>query len=84
MHTARSSSHPGGGFSTRHPPRDQAPPGPGTPPCEQNHTGLWKYNLAPTLLRAVKIGVLWIARHLMICVRIGEEKLERNIYFKSP
>ena len=27
------------------------------PPCEQNHTRLWKYNLAPTSLRAVKIQV---------------------------
>ena len=34
---------------SRHPP-DQAPP-----PCGQNHRRLWKYNLAPTSLRAVKI-----------------------------
>ena len=27
---------------------------PGTPPREQNHRRLWKYNLAPTSLRAVK------------------------------
>ena len=27
-----------------------------TPPCEQNHTRLWKHNLAPTSLRAVKIA----------------------------
>ena len=27
----------------------------GRPPCEQNHIRLWKYNLAPTSLRAVKI-----------------------------
>ena len=26
-------------------------------PCEQNHRRLWKYYLAPTLLRAVKIGL---------------------------
>ena len=25
-------------------------------PCEQNHRRLWKYNLAPTSLRAVKIA----------------------------
>ena len=50
------------------PPRPGTPPGtmhthPGTmpspgnmrPPREQNHTRLWKYNLAPTSLRAVKI-----------------------------
>ena len=26
-------------------------------PCEQNHTRLWKHNLALTSLRAVKIGL---------------------------
>ena len=32
------------------------PPGPGIPPCGQNHRCLWKYNLAPTSLRAVIKG----------------------------
>ena len=44
--------HPPG---TRPPtPRTRHPPGP-DPPCEQNHTCLWKHNLAPTSLRAVKV-----------------------------
>ena len=52
MRTTRSSSHPGGGGGS--------PPGtpPGSrhpPPCGQNHRRLWKYNLAPTSLRAVNI-----------------------------
>ena len=28
------------------------------PPCEQNHRRLWKYNLAPTSLRAVNIDLI--------------------------
>ena len=51
----------------QNPPPDQAPPGPdprgadppweqAPPPCGQNHRRLWKYNLAPTSLRAVKIS----------------------------
>ena len=61
MHTARRSSHPGG-VSTRHPSQEQTPPDQApsgsrpprdqTPPCGQNHRRLWKYNLAPTSLRA--------------------------------
>ena len=47
------------------PPKDHAAPrtmhhpnGPGTPPtCEQNHIRLWKYNLAPTSLLAVKTRI---------------------------
>ena len=38
----------------------RTPPGPDLPPCEQNHTRLWKYNLARTSLRAV-INV-WFVR----------------------
>ena len=30
-----------------------------TPPREQNHTRLWKHNLAPTSLRAVKMWMSW-------------------------
>ena len=40
---------PGDPPSSRHPPRSRHPP------CGQNHRCLWKYNLAPTSLRAVKI-----------------------------
>ena len=93
MRTARSSGRPGGGLSTRQPPRSR-PPALDTcckacwdttcnacwdstlPPMEtcckacwdttcnacwdsnppgQNHRRLWKYNLAPTSLRALKI-----------------------------
>ena len=80
MRTARSSSHLGGGSP---PPWEQTPleqkpppgagtPGAGTPrsrhpPCEQNHRRLWKYNLAPTSLRAVIIGwrsAAWARRPL--------------------
>ena len=43
----------GGGVLSKHALRQ-------TPPCEQNHTRLSKYNLAPTLLRAVKICVIKI------------------------
>ena len=44
-------------------PREQAPPHEQTPPgsrhpCEQNHRRLWKYNLAPTSLRAVTMVTL--------------------------
>ena len=53
------------------PPPDQAPPRDHAPsPCEQNHTRLWKYNLAPTSLRAVIMSTnrfpIW-KRH---CLRI--------------
>ena len=37
------------------PLQEQAPPGAAPPPCGQNHSCLWKYNLVPTSLRAVKI-----------------------------
>ena len=56
MRTARSSGRPGRGVSTGHPlPRDQTPREQAPPPRGQNHRRLWKYNLAPTSLRAVKI-----------------------------
>ena len=35
-------------------------------PCEQNHTRLWKHNLAPTSLRAVKIEFSTICEALRI------------------
>ena len=44
------SALPGGGVVSQYALR-QIPP-----PCEQNHRRLWKYNLAPTSLRAVKNG----------------------------
>ena len=37
-------------------PREEAPP----PPSGQNHRRLWKYNLGPTSLRAVKnCPIIW-------------------------
>ena len=63
MHTARSSSRPGG-FSTRHPleqtpPQSRPPPG-ADPPHEQNDRHVQKYYLAPKLyLRAVMIVNSW-------------------------
>ena len=69
MRTTRSSSRPGGVSTrhppprsrlrgTMHPPRSRPPrtrrpPGTRHPHCGQNHRHLWKYNLAPTSLRAV-------------------------------
>ena len=56
----RNHAHP---LATTHAPIPpatmHAPQQPCTPPCGQNHRHLWKYNLAPTSLRAVIMAMAW-------------------------
>ena len=42
-------------------------------PCEQNHRRLWKYNLAPTSLRAVMIDIDFIYSTMFPGEKIGPE-----------
>ena len=48
--------------STMHPPPgSRSPQDQAHPPCDQNHRRLWKYNLAPTSLRAVTNANLFVS-----------------------
>ena len=55
---------------TTHTPWLCTPPRPcTTPPRGQNHGRLWKYNLAPTSLRAVKIQLIQLIRQQKIRIK---------------
>ena len=69
----RGVSAPGGGVS-QHALRQ-------IPPCEQNHTRLWKHNLAPTSLRAVITGYSVCTQLLIVGLSFGS--VSRILFISS-